>query len=200
MSAALTALRSGVRWPGRAPAGVIGVLLVCVAAAGIGLRHVDRRSDAVADQIDSNLRVSTVVSAAGVSDCHPLANRPPLKLDGYTFWATTALPVVIDRQLRVWGPRCVVSSGLAVADGWVSGSSGWPSDIPKWSPPAWAEFNAGPGSSELLDLPGLSDCAVGSQPTASTSQTNAEPFVVVLDESGQVWGPRCVVSSGVAAS
>ena len=177
---------------------LVVALVLCAAVSGFGLgRSVDRAGAPPAQPDSVGVRVSSVVSASGVSDCHRLTNRPRLTLDGYTFWGTTALPVVIDRSLRVWGPRCVVSAGLAVVDGWVIGSSG---DRAEWSPPPWAEFNSGPASSELLDVPGLSDCAVGFQPTASTSQSSGEPIVAVIDESGKVWGPRCVVSSGVAAS
>lgn len=67
--------------------------------------------------------------------------------------------------------------------------------------PAWDMSHAGPSSSGLIDVPGISDCrplpAVKWPPY---SDPFGEPMVVVVDRSGVVWGPSCIVSPGRAWS
>jgi hypothetical protein len=201
-------VRAGISWL-RGPAVVsrwlmLGIVTALVTALVLTVGRSVLRRDA-APQVDDGIvrswpDVSGLVSAAGVSDCHRLADRPPLTLDGYTFWGTTALPVVIDRSLHVWGPRCVIGAGVVTAGNHAVPGRSSGSSMRAWSPPSWEEFVAGPASAELLEVPGLSNCKVGDRPSPWSTSDSGDPFVAVIDQAGRLWGPMCLVSSGIAAS
>jgi hypothetical protein len=139
--------------------------------------------------------VSRVVDSPGVSDCHPMPAGELLSLGRYSFGMVAAFPVAIDLTLHVWGPKCVISAGVVKPAGF-----GAAPGAPEWSAPPWDESRAGPGSAELLDVPGLSDCHPGVRQGPWGDSAAGGPFVAVVGRDGTLWGPRCFLSSGVAAS
>jgi hypothetical protein len=187
----VSAIRSSVaarrRWASMAAA-----LVIVAAFGGYGLA----RATTYPPRDNSSLpEVSRVVTASGVSDCHRLDGRQSLVLSAYTWGLTAAVPVVIDNERHVWGPRCVIAAGVVHP-----GSLDAATEPFEWSPPGWDMSRSSPGTAQLLDLPGLSECRPGDRPTGSWWGAEAGLFVVVADRHGRLWGPRCVVSSGVAAS
>lgn len=139
--------------------------------------------------------VSRVVDSPGVSDCHPMDGGELLALGRYSFGMVAAVPVAIDLTFRVWGPRCVVAAGIVRPGGF-----GGPAGALEWSAPAWDETRSGPGSAVLVDVPGLSDCGPGVRQGRWGDSAAGGPFVAVLGRDGTLWGPRCFVSGGLAAS
>jgi hypothetical protein len=138
--------------------------------------------------------VSRLVDSPGVSDCRPMDGGELLSLGRYSFGMQAAFPVAIDLAFHMWGPRCVVSAGVVKPAGFGAASGAL-----EWVPPAWDESRAGPGSAELVDVPGLSDCGPGVRQGPWGSSAGGGPFVAVVGRDGTLWGPRCFVSSGVAA-
>lgn len=180
-------------------AALLGVPVLLLAAAGgyeLALTTRSTSSQLVSSRPSAPAvpAVSQVVAAPGVSDCHPLAGAAPLSLGQYHVGAPAAFPVVIDAALHVWGPRCVIAAGI-VKPRYFSAS---PSEL-EWQAPAWDESRSGPGTSELVDVPGISACDAGiGRPRAASDGT--APLVAVLGRDGTLWGPRCFVSSGLATS
>jgi hypothetical protein len=173
--------------------------LLLAGARGYGLalatRSTPSRSVSTRDVSGPAPAVSRVVNFPGVSDCHPMDGGELLSLGRYNFGMVAAVPVAIDLTFHVWGPRCVVAAGVVRRPGF-----GAAAGAPKWSPPAWDESRAGPGSAELVDVPGLSDCGPGLRQGPWGDSAAGGPFVAVVGRDGRLWGPRCFVSSGVATS
>ena len=69
-----------------------------------------------------------------------------------------------------------------------------------WLPPTWDTSHAGPSSSRLLDVPGVTDCRPLAAGNRFPTNLFGEPVPVVIGSDGVLWGPRCVVSAGVASS
>lgn len=68
--------------------------------------------------------------------------------------------------------------------------------------PSWDKSHAGPSSSKLVDVPGISDCQpfVRGEHWSPHRDPFGEPIVLVVDETGTVWGPSCIVSAGRTSS
>lgn len=111
-------------------------------------------------------------------------------------------PALLRRwHLLVLGATCGVSVAGVIAIGVVmhAASPAQPT-IASESPTQDAAglMRAGPGSSEVTELPGY-DCHP--MPTLGLKYLNPMlpgPSVVAMDRDGVVWGPTCVVTYGIA--
>lgn len=142
----------------------------------------------------AKVSVSRVVDSPGVSDCHPVSStRTSLPEKSFRFSAV--VPVTLDSASRVWGPRCVITGGIVKPNDIRSGVSDG-----LWTAPPWDVTHAGPGPARVIEVPGLTDCRPLTSPNVSTSIAVSVPRVAVIDASGRLWGPSCIVSSGVSIS
>lgn len=75
------------------------------------------------------------------------------------------------------------------------------SETSRYVPPPWDKSHAGPSSSRLVDVPGISDCRpLPSVKWPSHLDPFGEPMVLAIDKTGTVWGPSCIVSAGRTSS
>lgn len=181
--------------PGVVAVGVTAALVAGV--TGFAAARLTAAPGAV-DSVDSETALpdqARVVVAPGVSDCQPIPGSQTRLPDRY-FGSAAAIPVVVDRTLRLWGPRCVISAGLVNSAGDSAPRAG-----AQWSRPEWDQMRAGPGSADLIELPGVSDCRPLWSPDAVDGDSSGyAPIVAIIGADGRWWGPRCIVSSGTTRS